>query len=200
MTWSGEGCSVHHQCLLLYLSSLKVPLKTLSLLFDVPTEDVTELTNFQWMCQSLFPGNKWKDKRCPQVALGEVWCGCLEKFLHLKGYQALEQPAQGSGWVTSLEEFKRCIDVALRDMVWWWTSVRLIAVLNTTDITGLFKPKCICDSVWWSLLPSSTLHETDRSWLQGLWTFVVALETAAKMTLPLIYLFCSSTGIIYMHI
>jgi len=41
----------------------------------------------------------------------------LRDFLHRKGYQALEQAAQGVVESPSLEVFKRYVDVALRDMV-----------------------------------------------------------------------------------
>lgn len=43
-------------------------------------------------------------------------------------------------------------------------------------------------------------HKTDRLWSQEMWALVVALETAAKVTIPLRYLFSTSAGIIYIHV
>jgi len=41
----------------------------------------------------------------------------LEKFLQGKGDQALEQAAKRSGELPALEILKKCVDVAVRDMV-----------------------------------------------------------------------------------
>ena len=48
---------------------------------------------------------------------GEVQVGYLEEFLLRNSVELLEQAAQGSGGVTSLEVFMNHVDVAVRDMV-----------------------------------------------------------------------------------
>lgn len=46
----------------------------------------------------LFSGNKGNgQEERPQVAPQEVYTGCKEKCFHPKGYEGLEQTAQGSG-------------------------------------------------------------------------------------------------------
>lgn len=40
-----------------------------------------------------------------------------EKFLHGNSDQALKQTSQGSGGITILEEFRKCVDMASEDMV-----------------------------------------------------------------------------------
>lgn len=44
---------------------------------------------------------------------GQVKIRYYKIFLHQKCHRALEQSAQGSGWVTILRVFERCVDVAL---------------------------------------------------------------------------------------
>lgn len=42
-----------------------------------------------------------------------------KKCFHCKDGQALEQVSQGSGRITILEAFKRCVDVAFSALVYW---------------------------------------------------------------------------------
>jgi len=54
-----------------------------------------------------------------QVAPGKVQIGYYKKFLLRKSGKAVAQAAQGGGGSPSLEVFKICGDVALRDKGQW---------------------------------------------------------------------------------
>jgi len=68
----------------------------------------------------------------------------------------LEQAAQVVE-LSSLEVFKKHLDVILRDMVWW----KNIGQLDLDDLGGRFQPWWFCDSMWRihaSCLPSTPPH------------------------------------------
>lgn len=75
-------------------------------------------------------------------------------------------------------------------------------MLSTTDIeafSNLNESVILYGGCCSSNLQHLCMRQTGHG-PQGVWAFVVALEIAAKGTIPLGYLFSTSVGIIYIHV
>lgn len=71
--------------------------------------------------------------------------GYQGKLLQENGCKALwEKAAQGKVELPSLEVLKRCVDVALGDVGWWWLGHTGL-IVGLDDIKGIFQPELFYD-------------------------------------------------------